>query len=228
MSKKAETHTHSHSTTHAPATEPAAASPATSASNPLDQAQALVKQIVAIVGPAPALTTKDRTRSLKLRKGGETVIPTVAALSDQFGLSVADYPTATMTSKAKKAASLIPLHKLLVETTKNVEDQMFEANSESWEAATAHYALLRRLSRTNGGLQTSLQPVRKFFATRSKAVVEAEDAKTGHKRGETKKSSTPAEATEAPGNAGSPVVAAAPVTPTAAPPSAVPGTVAHS
>jgi hypothetical protein len=189
-----------------------------SGSNPLDEAMSLVKQIVGIVGEVPALTATDRKRSAKLRKGGETVIPTVAALSDQFGLNVTSYPTSTMTAKAKQAASLIPLHKLLIAATKQVADQMFAANSESWKGATVHYTMLKRLSRTNGDLAEALTPVRQFFASRTPSVVKAEDAKTGHHRGAKtakKPASAPVANETAPGTteSASPAPAPTPVTP---------------
>jgi hypothetical protein len=130
----------------------------------LEEARKLVEQVVALVGTVPALSPKDRTRSLKLRKGGETVIPTVTALSDQFGLSIVSHPTTTMVEGAKKAQSLIPLYKQLVQAAKQVADQMFTANSTSWSAATVHYTMLRRLAKTNGDLQEALVPVNQFFA----------------------------------------------------------------
>lgn len=144
--------------------------------NGLDEAKSLVEQLQAIVGLVPALSKKTRARSVKLRKGGETVIPTVAALSEKFGLNVASHPTTTMVEKAKKAHSLIPLQKQLITATKQVSDQMFSANSESWVAATVHYSMLKRLSRTNGDLEAALAPVEQFFKQRSASVVAAEKA----------------------------------------------------
>jgi len=145
--------------------------------NGLDEATKLVGQIKGIVGNVPALSTKDRVRSIKLRKGGETVIPTVATLSTQFGLTVASHPTTTMVEKAKRAQSLIPLHKQLVTATKQVADQMFSANSESWAAATVHYSMLKRLAKTDGDLEAALAPVEQFFKKRSPAVIAEESAK---------------------------------------------------
>jgi hypothetical protein len=193
----------------------------------LEEAQSLLGQVTGIVGKSPALTGKERIRSVKLRKGGETVIPTVAALSAQFGLTVASHPTDAMVASAKKAQSLIALHKQLVAATKNVSDQMFTANSESWAAATVHYSMLRRLARTDGDLATALAPVTKFFSSRSATVVQAEDAKTGHRRGvkapkgsKTTKTATTAAATEGTTSASAPAAPsvtapthAAPVTP---------------
>jgi hypothetical protein len=151
--------------------------------DPLENAQSLLEQVTGIIGTPPSLTVKDRQRSTKLRKGGETVIPTVATLSDQFGLTLASHPTKTMVAKAKQAQDLIPLHKQLVTATKHVADQMFSANSESWAAATVHYTMLRRLAKTDGDLATALAPVEQFFAHRSAAVVKEEEAKRGHRKG---------------------------------------------
>jgi hypothetical protein len=190
-----------------------------SGSNPLDQAASLIKQVVAIVGTPPALTAKDRARAPKLRKGGETVIPTVAALSDQFGLTVTSYPTATMAANAKQAASLIPLHKQLVALTKQVEDQMFVGNSAGWKGATVHYSMLKRLSRSNGDLAKALEPVKEFFASKSPAVVKAEDGKSGHRRGAkaTKEvAEAPVSSEGATASGGSPAPVTTPVVPSAA------------
>jgi hypothetical protein len=192
-------------------------------SNVLEEAQGLLKQVTAIVGTAPALTAKDRQRSAKLRKGGETVIPTVATLSEQFGLTVSSHPTKTMVAKAKQAQSLIPLHKQLVTATKNVADQMFSANSESWAAAQVHYSMLRRLAKTDGDLATALAPIEEFFARRSTSVrAERSAKKAALKAAKAPKAPAAAEAGEA-SSAIAPAVAQAPalaaeVTPVSATP----------
>jgi hypothetical protein len=135
-----------------------------------NEALGLVRRVTEILGPAPMLTAQSRQRSAKLRKGGEMVIQTVATLSANFGLTIPSHPTETMLVAAKQAESLIPLHKALVTVTKQVEDLMFLANSESWAAATMHYSVLKRLAKSNGDLETALSPVEEFFAFRSKEV----------------------------------------------------------
>src|ERR1700736_6224785 len=77
----------------------------------LTDAITALEQVAAIVGPSPALTALDRIRAIKLRKGGETVIPTVATLSDHFGVQVASHPTGAMLVNRDKVQSLIPIHK---------------------------------------------------------------------------------------------------------------------
>jgi hypothetical protein len=139
-------------------------------SNPAEAAKSLLGHITEIVGQAPKLSTKDRQRSQKLRKGGETIISTVAALSEKFGLTVASHPTAAMLEDSKKAQSLIPIHRDLDTATKQVADQIFAANSKSWAAATVHYSMLKRLAKTNGDLEAALAPVEQFFSKVSPTV----------------------------------------------------------
>jgi hypothetical protein len=116
----------------------------------LDDAKALGVKVTALVGPAPALTTADVRRSTKLRKGGEGVIPTLAALSEQQGLVIPSHPTATMTEKLAQAQSLVALHKQMVLATKQIGDTMFLAESQSWDAATVHYSMLRPRAEERG------------------------------------------------------------------------------
>jgi hypothetical protein len=195
-------------------------------SSVLDELQSFIEKVTALVGQPPALTAADIKRSAKLRKGGETVIPTVAALSDRFGLSIPSHPTSDMVAKMTKAQSLIPLHRGLVAATKQVGDAIFQAQSQSWGSATVHYSTLRRLARSDGDVAKTLAPVTQFFAAKSPTVVEAEDAKRGGKKGskaaKSSKSSKPAEGApavvEASGSSGAATPAASPAaaTPTAA------------
>ncbi len=161
-----------------------------SESDPSDASEALdaaVKNLIACVtavaGPAPALTAKDRIRSLKLRKGGEKVIPTITALSEQFGIVVPLVPTSAITSSLDKSKQLVAAQKQLVMLEKHLSDAIFSAQSESWEGATLHYTVLKRLAKMNGSLQSALAPVTAFFAQKAPASVKAEEAKPGRRKG---------------------------------------------
>jgi hypothetical protein len=162
-------------------------------SNVLDDAKALSEKITALVGPPPALTGTQVHRSAKLRKGGEEMVQTIAALSDKFGLTVPSHPTAPMVAKISQAQSLVALHKELVTATKHVADTIFQAQSQSWAGATVHYTMLRRLSKSDGDVAKALLPVSQFFAARSAGVKEEEKAA----RGGARKGSSKAEANRA-------------------------------
>jgi hypothetical protein len=168
----------------------------TSASEALDAAvKHLIVCVTAVAGPAPALSAKDRIRSVKLRKGGEKVIPTITALSEQFGIVVPMVPTSAITSNLDKSKQLVAAQKQLEAVAKHLSDAIFAAQSDGWEGATLHYTVLKRLAKMNGSLETALAPVTQFFAQKSPAVVKAEEAKRGHRKGAktTKVEATPAE-----------------------------------
>jgi hypothetical protein len=148
----------------------------------LDDAKALGEKITAVVGTAPALTQADIQRSAKLRKGGAAVVQAVAAISDKFGLVVPSLSTATMVDQIDQAEALVALHKELVSAAKHVSDVIFLAQSKSWNGATTHYSMLRRLARTDGDVAKTLLPVVQFFAARSTAVEEDAKASRGGAR----------------------------------------------
>ena len=188
-------------------------SKASSGSSAATTAKSLIAILTAMAGTPLALTAKERRRAVRLRKGGEKVIPTITALSEQFGISVASHPTSAITANVNKANSLVAVHKQLVTATKQVEDAIFKAQSDSWDGATVHYTVLKRLARSNGDLATALTPVKEFFAQKSPAVVKAENEKRGGRKGtkETKTSSaTPASATTEPASAQTPAASPAP------------------
>jgi len=203
----------------------------TSSAVDASKAKSLIAEISAMAGPALALTGKDRRRAVRLRKGGEKVIPTLTALSEQFGIDLPSHPTSAITANVNKANSLVAVHKQLVTATKQVADAIFKAQSESWDGATVHYTVLKRLAKSDGDLATALAPVKQFFAQKSPAVVKAEDEKRGHRKGvkEPKVSpTTPAAATEEPTSAQAPAAPTAPASAPAPAAAPAPNGAAHS
>ncbi|MGO8993770.1 MAG: hypothetical protein ACLQVI_10615 [Polyangiaceae bacterium] len=188
--------------------------------------KSLLASVTAIAGPALALTAKDRRRAVRLRKGGEKVIPTITALSEQFGLSVPSYPASAITANVTQANSLVAVHKQLVTATKQVSDAIFSAQSKGWEGATVHYSVLKRLARTDGDLATALAPVTEFFAQKSPAVVKADEEKRGHRKGVKEPKGT--ETAPAESQATSAQAPAAPAAAPAATPATTPNGAAHS
>jgi hypothetical protein len=191
-----------------------------------NEVKSFLDSITTIAGPAPALTTKDRQRTVRLRKGGEKVVPTILALSERIGLSIPSHPTATIQANLDKVKTLSPVHESLVSAEKHVGDTIFQAQSDAWDGATVHYTMLKRLSKTDGDIAKSLAPVTAFFAHKSPAVVEEEDVKRGHRKGvkEPKASKTKTAATEEPTNAQASVTP----TPPASTPAAAPNGATHS
>ena len=194
----------------------------------------LLDSITSLAGPAPALTATDRKRTSKLRKGGEKVVPTLLALSNRIGLSVPAYPTATIQANLDKVKALSPVHEGVVSAEKHLGDAIFQAQSALWDGATVHYTMLKRLAKKNGDVANALAPVTEFFAKKQPAVVKAEDAKRGHRKGvkEPKAPATTAATTTEPTSAQAPEAppapASAPAAQAAAVPAVSPNGAAHS
>jgi len=148
-----------------------------------DEVKSLLASITAVAGPPLALTAKDKVRATRLRKGGEKVIPTITALSQQFGIDLSSHPISVITASVEQAKNLTAIQKQLGTATKQVADAIFKAQSTSWEGATVHYAVLKRLGKTDGDLAAALAPVSEYFAKKAPAVVKAEDEKRGHRKG---------------------------------------------
>ncbi len=187
-----------------------------------DEVKSFLASITAVAGPPLALTAKDKVRAIRLRKGGEKVIPTITALSQQFGINLPSHPISVITANVEQAKNLTAIQKQLGTATKQVTDAIFKAQSTSWEGATVHYAVLKRLGKTDGDLAAALAPVSEYFAKKSPAVVKAREEKRGHRKGvdEPKGSET----TTSTGSSS----AQAPATPTAATPAVTPNGAAHS
>jgi hypothetical protein len=171
--------------------------------------------ITKIAGPAPALTAKDRKRSVKLRKGGEKVIPTLLALSERLGLVVPSHPTSAIQANLDKVKTLTPVLESVTSAEKHLADAVFESQSAAWEGATVHYSVLRRLAKTDGDVANTLAPVAAFFAKKSTATA-SNDAQNGQTQGGTVTTAPTPVVTNGNG-AQAPATSATPATPATAP-----------
>lgn len=134
----------------------------------VDDVQKLMEKISLLVGDQPPLTGKDRIRSTKFPKGGETIVAMLAALMDQFGVDMTPHPTSGTLAQLKLAQDLIPLHKQLVVALKKVDDAIFLGHSRSWAHTSVYYVTLRRLAGEDGNLAKALAPVTRFFVNRQR------------------------------------------------------------
>jgi hypothetical protein len=194
----------------------------TSSESVPSEVQSFLDAVTAIAGPKLALTSKDRRRSVKLRKGGEKIVPTILALSDRIGLTVPSHPTAAIQANLDKVKTLSAVLEGVVSAQKHLADALFQAHSEIWGGATVHYTMLKRLAKGDGDVANALAPATEFFAHKAPGVVKAEDAKRGHRKGakEPKGSGATTAATTGTSSAQAP---AAPAAQTSAPAAATNG-----
>lgn len=138
------------------------------------QIDAAVKQIeklsIVLNDGKPALTPAARNRRLKMRRGGEKYLATLATLCASNGLEIVGHSTAEMPKKLETVQQLAPLRKAVTELLKMLDDQAMRAETECWQTATLMYSMLRPLARRDGNVAEVLAPMEQFFATGRRGI----------------------------------------------------------
>ena len=146
----------------------------------VEESLKLLDKVTSLVssGQEP-LTAAERSSSLKLRRGGEGIIPTLASIVTRFGVKLESHPVDAMTEKTRHVQTLMPLLQRAQELVKLLEDEIMRSQAASWETATVLYSTMRRISRANGSVAAALAPVEAFFAKRHKSVAASKSSTAG-------------------------------------------------
>ena len=170
----------------------------------------LDKVTAALALPTQTLTAKQRKAATRTRKGMEKVIPTLATLSTEHGVSVPKQPTSQMTSNLELSKQLDPVQSKLTALLTLVQDTMDSAGSSSFNTASTLYGMLQKVAHRDSQLKSQLAPVKEFFAYRTPA------AKKAHPKQRGKKAALAAEKLAAAQATAGASVSATPTTPPAA------------
>jgi hypothetical protein len=208
-----------HQTHHVKKSETETAASSTGAAEALK----LLDQVVAALAlPAQTLTAKQRKAATRSRKGMERVIPTLATLSAEHGVSVPKQPTSIMTSNLELVTQLEAVQQKLTGILANVGNNVDASRSTSWNTATTLYGMLQKVAHRDPQLKSQLAPVQEFFAYRTPAAKNAHPKQKGKKVALAKEKQAAAQpaaegsATSAPtAPVTTPSVSSAPASPTA-------------
>ena len=128
-------------------------------------------KVEARLGPdAPAITSAEKRRRSKPRKGAEKVLTVIAPIVQQHRLDSPGLSTAEMLAQHAIAQALVPLQARLQKIAKRVSDEAFDAQTGSWEMGLQFYALLQRRAKTDGSLGQAIAPLAQMFAHRHPLV----------------------------------------------------------
>jgi hypothetical protein len=133
-----------------------------------------------LANPQP-LTSKQRKAATRSRKGMEKVIPTLANLSTEHGVSVPKQPTSEMTSNLGLITQLNPVLQKLTSALALVQNNMDSAGSSSWNTASTLYGMLQKVAHRDPLLKSQLAPVKEFFSFRTPAAKKAHPKQKGKK-----------------------------------------------
>jgi hypothetical protein len=176
---------HATSTATSPAPTPEAAtitSPSSSTSNA--GLAALVTQLCAQLdsaeqqmGTAQPVTSTQKRRTGKPRKGTDKALAQLAPIVKQYGLESASLSTDQMMSKYQLAQTLVPLQTRLTKMSKRVDDDVFNAQTGAWDMGLQFYSLLRRRAKTDGSVEATIEPLAKSFSYRNPKAKEGKPTK---------------------------------------------------
>ena len=121
-----------------------------------------VEAILALIAKAQApfgdrtFTARDRQGHVKLRRGAQQVVPTLAVLAQKHGLEMPSMPLSEMSSKIEHAQLLREVLGAVSVFQRLIEDEILASESESWGTATATYAMLRRAAKSRPEISIEL------------------------------------------------------------------------
>jgi hypothetical protein len=190
----------------------------------------LVGQATEKLGSVPRRTPKERSRSLKIRRGAHQVIPMIASLATKYGIEAPTVSGDKISSSFETAQAL----QTLLSNAELLHQTLIDANygeqSAAWKGAMSLYGMLGKAADADPNIANELQPVKEWFKKRTKGTVPATTPTA------TPSATTPTTAS-APAPVAAPVAAPAPaavttsapvhvVTPVAVTPSTTPSPVA--
>ncbi len=145
---------------------------------------AALDDVETVLGPeAPAITAGQKKRTGKPRKRSDKALAQIAPVVVQYGLNSISLSTDEVPTLYQTAQTLLPLQLRLQKMTKRVDDEVFNAQTESWEMGLQFYSLLQRRAKTNGDIAQSIAPLTKMFAYRHPSLDGGEEGEGGEAGG---------------------------------------------
>lgn len=114
----------------------------------------------------PTITSQDKSRTAKPRKGGDRVLATLAPIVRQYGLDSPSLSSTMMLERIDAAQTLRPLATRLQAAVNRVDAELFNADADAWEMGLQFYSLLQRRAKSDGALAANLEPVARLFGYR--------------------------------------------------------------
>jgi hypothetical protein len=110
------------------------------------------------------LSTPEKRRSLKPRRGGEAVGEKLVTLVNERKLQITGLSPGEIVAQRARAARLRPLQLAAERLARSLGDAVFAAESKAWSTTTDLYSVLKKMSHRDESLKTQLAPVTQFFA----------------------------------------------------------------
>jgi len=134
-----------------------------SSSTPIEESIQLLARATQAIGPVQRLSTLERSRGTKARRGGHQVAPTIAAIALKYGISLPGVNGDVINTALARVQALAPLVNAAADAHATISDAHTVASRSMWSASTALYGMLKRAAKVNASIATELQPVEEWF-----------------------------------------------------------------
>jgi hypothetical protein len=143
-----------------------------SSSATIEESIKLLAQATKAIGPVTRLSTQDRRRGLKAKRGGHQVAPMIAAIATKYGISTPDMNGTVINTALAQVQSLAPLVNAAADAHATIVDAHINASRSMWNASTSLYMMLKRAAKSNASIATELKPVEEWFRPRKPAATQ--------------------------------------------------------
>ena len=145
---------------------------ASSSSTPIEESIQLLAQAAQAIGPVQRLSTLDRSRGTKARRGGHQVAPAIAAIALKYGISLPGVNGDVINTALAQVQSLAPLVNAAADAHATISDAYTSASRSMWSASSALYGMLKKAAKVNASIAVELQPVEEWFRPRKPGATE--------------------------------------------------------
>jgi hypothetical protein len=139
----------------------------------IEETIALLAQAVERMGAVPRLSPEARARGIKMRRGGDAVVPTIAAIATKYGIAAPNMSGDTLHAGLAELHAHAMLMSAAIEIHALITDSRMGVGRSLWSATTTLYTMLRRAARSNPAMAAELEPVEAWFRYRKSAGAEA-------------------------------------------------------
>ncbi len=140
------------------------------ASSPVEESIQLLAQAKTALGTVQRLSPADRRRLAKNRRGGQQVVPTIAALATKYGIATPTTTGTVLNAQLARVQELDPLVTASVDAHSQIVDAHLGASTAMWTSARTLYAMLKPAAKTDPSLAAELKSVEEWFRRRKSPV----------------------------------------------------------
>jgi hypothetical protein len=132
--------------------------------------QKLVEEAQTHIDNVARMTTTDKKRAAKLRRGAHQVLPLIAKLARKYTVYAPGTTADDIDSHIAVAQSLEPVLGAVAVLHGTLADAHMSAETSAWKLGTVSYAMMKKAGTANVNLANELAPVTEWFRQKAKGL----------------------------------------------------------